>query len=117
MGEFFKGLLGLLTGNTASKALDIALERTEDVDKRNALVLQYVTIKEETRRAELARVTVPWVDAVHKMGRQIFWFGFMVGALVLIATGHSQELLDQANLLLSIAGGGGVYTVIKGKGK
>ena len=117
MSEFFKGLFSLLTGGTVSKVLDIALEKTEDVDKRNALIERFLEMKEVTRRAEISRVTVPWVDAVHKMGRQIFWFGFMAGMFVLIATGHSQELLDQANVLLSIAGGGGAYTVLKGRGQ
>lgn len=116
MGGFFQGLFSLLTGNTVSRALDIALEKTEDVDKRNALVIQFVTIKEETRRAELARVTIPWVDAAHKMGRQIFWLASMVAVVVLIATGHSQEIMDNAQLLMSISGGGGLYTLLKGRG-
>lgn len=117
MGEFIKGLFSLLGGGTVGKVLDIALEKTEDVDKRNALIERFLEMKEVTRRVEIQRVTVPWVDAVHKMGRQLFWFSFLVGVLALIATGHSQDLINQVQLLLSIAGGGGAYTVLKGRGQ
>lgn len=117
MGGFFNGLIALLTGGTASKALDIALEKTEDVDKRNAMLLEYVRIKEETRRAELARVTVPWVDALHKMGRQIFWLTSLVGILTLIGLGHGDELMRYAGALDTTAAGGLLYTLMKGRGQ
>lgn len=117
MSNFFSGIVALLTGNTASKALDIVLEKTVDVDKRNALVMQFLTMKEETRRAELARTTIPWVDAVHKMGRQIFWLATTTGVLVLIGIGRGEELLRYASVLDTSVLGGALYTLLKGKGR
>lgn len=111
------GLLSIFTSATADKALDIALEKTEDVDKRNALLLEYYRIKEATRTAEVNRVTVPWVDALHKMGRQIFWLVMGTGVIVLVAMGKGAELRQQADLLLAVLSGGGAYTLMKGRGR
>lgn len=113
----FGGLFGAFQSDTASKIVEVALEKTEDVDKRNALVMQFLQMREETRRAEVARVTVPWVDALHKMGRQIFWLAMGAGIVVLIAMGKGAELQQHAELLLAVLGGGGLYTAIKGRGR
>lgn len=110
-------LAGMFRSGTAERLVELALERTEDVDKRHALVLDYFRMKEETRRAELARVTVPWVDALHKMGRQLYWAGATAGVLVLIGMGRGAELAQHAELLLAALGGGGLYTALKGKGQ
>lgn len=113
----FGGLFGAFQSDTAEKIVEAALEKTEDVDKRNALVMQFLQMREETRRAEVARVTVPWVDALHKMGRQIFWLSMGAGVLVLIGMGKGPELKEHAELLIAVLGGGGLYTVIKGRGR
>lgn len=113
----WQGLLALLTGGTASKALDLAIERTEDVDKRNALVLEYYRLREETKRAEIGRVTVPWVDALHKMGRQLYIAGATAGVLVLLATGHGAELERYADFVWTVLGIGGGYVALKGRGQ
>lgn len=110
-------LVSVFTSDTSSKIVDVALEKTEDVDKRNALVMQYLSMKEETRRQEINRVTVPWVDAIHKMGRQIFWLSMGVGALVLIGMGRGDELQRHAEFLFAVLSGGGMYTLLKGKGR
>lgn len=115
--NWLQGLLALLTGNTASKALDIALEKTEDVDKRNALVLEYYRIREESKRAEINRVTVPWVDALHKMGRQLYIAGATAGVFVLLATGHGADLERYADFVWTVLGIGGGYVALKGRGK
>lgn len=113
----FGGLFGAFQSDTASKIVEVALEKTEDVDKRNALALEFFRQREETRRAELARVTVPWVDALHKMGRQLFWIAMGVGLVALIAMGKGAELQQHAELLLAVLGGGGLYTAMKGRGR
>lgn len=122
MGGLLKVLLGLFgaggTGATAvDKGLDIVLEKTEDVDKRNALYLEYFRIKEETRRQEINRVTVPWVDAFHKMGRQLYWAGVTAGVMVLIGMGKGAELAQYAEFFSAAVAGGGIYTVLKGRGR
>lgn len=117
MGGLLKTILGFFSSDTASKVIEVALEKTEDVDKRNALVMQFLQMREETRRAEVSRVTVPWVDALHKMGRQLFWLLMGVGAMVLIAIGKGAELQQHAELLFAVLGGGGLYTAIKGRGR
>lgn len=114
---WLRSLIGLLTGGTAARVLDIALEKTEDADKRNELVLEYFRLREETRRAEINRATVPWVDALHKMGRQIFWLAALAAVAVLIALGRGPELKEYAEFFFTAAAGGGVYTLLKGRGR
>lgn len=115
--NWLQTIFGFLGGSSVSKALDYALERTEDVDKRNALVLEYYRMKEETKRAELAKVTVPWVDAVHKMGRQIMILVTIVGMGVLLAMGKGDVLREYSEFVFTVLGLGGGYVALKGKGQ
>lgn len=117
MANFFQALIGLFSTDAIPRTLETLMKGVEDVDKRNALVMQFLTMKEETERARLNKSTIPWVDAVHKMGRQIFWLTFILVLGVLIALGHGPELIQYANLFMAAAGGGGAYTLLKGRGQ
>lgn len=108
---------GLFRSNTAERLVELALERTEDVDKRNELLLAYVREREETRRAEIARVTVPWVDALHKMGRQLYIGGVTAAVFALIALGHGEQLARYAEFIVGALSLGGLYVGLKGRGR
>jgi len=115
--SLFGGLASFWSSDNTGKVLDTVLEKTEDVDKRNALVMQYLGMREETRRAELARVTVPWVDAAHKMGRQILILSMVLGVLGCVALGRVEDLLKVYDLVLTALGVGGGYVALKGRGR
>jgi hypothetical protein len=96
-------------GKTITKALDLAKEYVEDKDKRNELAVEIIRIQAKADSVS----TVPWVDAVHKMGRQLLWFcviGFYVYSW------NKGKPIDLETLAL-LAGGPGLYTLMKGKGR
>lgn len=108
-------IFGFLGGSTVGKALDIALEKTEDVDKRNALLMEYMRMKEETERARFAVVTVPWVDAFHKISRPLLGMLAMIG--VFVAAFLHIDLSPYAEYLAGAGGLSGLYIMAKGKGR
>ena len=57
--------------------------------------------------------TIPWVDALHKMGRQITNYYIITIAFVLMLLGH-EITPTEASVLV---GGNALYQLIKGKGK
>ena len=97
----------------ADKAATIISETVEDVDKKNALIAELGKLKEQVYMAELSTSTIAWVDAVHKMGRQIISLVTIVGGFVLLAYDPSIDPMK----LAAIAAPGGVYNWIKGKGQ
>ena len=87
--------------------------------KRIALEERKVDVEElkqlkdgEEYKEELKTKTIPWVDALHKMGRQIMNYVLVGYALVCVFTGHE---ITQYELLL-IGGPNIAYQLIKGKG-
>lgn len=113
--SWFSTLIGFLGGSTIGKTLDIALERTEDVDKRNALLMEYMKMKEETERARFAVVTVPWVDAFHKISRPLLGLVAIVGVFTCAVL--QIDLAPYAEYLAGAAGLSGLYIMAKGKGR
>lgn len=111
LGQVFS----FLGGSTISKSLDYVLEKTEDVDKRNALLMEYMKMKEETERARFAVVTVPWVDAFHKISRPLLG---MIAMLGVFGAAYLQiDLTPYAEYLAAAGGLSGLYIVAKGKGR
>lgn len=62
--------------------------------------------------AEASTKTVPWVDALHKMGRQIQWVVFM---LLVVANGAGWLSINDLQMGM-LAGLGGIYQYQKGTG-
>ena len=93
-------------GPVAQIAGDVAREMTLDKDQVNQIT-QAIYI------AELNTKTVPWIDAVHKMGRQILAFA-QIGAYVWLAK-TGVEISPE--LVAGISGPAGIYTLLKGSGK
>ena len=105
-----KFLFGAGDGTSVvSKSLDLASEHIEDVDKRNDLAVRVI---EKSLQANDAK-TIPWVDAVHKMGRQLMMFALMLMYYFSWKSGNPIPVEELALL----AAGPGVYTLLKGKGK
>ena len=100
------------------KGMDIAKEAVTDKDKQNELIANLVEIKlrlehGESYLAELGTKTIPWVDGLHKMGRQIINVLTIVAVVLLMLLGKT--ITPEVAILL---GGGNVaYQLIKGKGK
>jgi len=96
-----------------TKALDLADQAITDKDALNDLKYSLRELKESTYQLELATKTVPWVDGLHKMGRQIISLVsiFAIVGLKLYGVDLSVEEM------LALAGPGGIYNFVKGTGE
>jgi|GEM_PF-1213206 len=109
-------IVGRLIG-LADKGLDLADQAVTDQDKLVELKSTLVEIKTEADQvlhlAELNTKTVPWIDGLHKMGRQLLNFYTITMAVVLLLM--NVELTPTVALILG--GPNAVYQFVKGKGK
>ena len=108
-------LFGGGSGGFASKALDLASEKMLDQDKLNDLITRIVEARLKLDIAKAQAKTIPWVDALHKMFRPMYWLLFTIAVFVFAYLGISLEAYEKYFLLAS--GGGGLYTLMKGRGK
>ncbi len=105
IGDMFKGTKELIS------------EAIVDEDKANAIIgsLDHLqqTVEKEIFMKELDTKTIPWVDALHKMGRQITnnLTIIVVGALMIFGV----EITPTAAIIFT--GGNVAYQLVKGKGK
>ena len=99
--------------NPINKAVEIVGEYVEDKDKANELTAQLEQLKQRVYLAELQTKTVPWVDAMHKMGRQVLSVASLIIPAVLLW--HNPDINPAS--LAAIVAPGGVYNWIKGKGR
>lgn len=96
----------------ADKAIDVIDEFVEDKDERNRLTAGLQRLKEEVYIVELQTKTIPWVDALHKMGRQIIsLLSMLVGAWL----AYTGKVDPQA--LFAILAPAGIYNGVKGRGR
>ena len=96
------------------KTTDIVAKAVTDKDKANEIIGNLEQIKiGSSYLAELATKTIPWIDGVHKMGRQIINILTIITVVILIGMGH--EITQWDAMLLG--GGNLAYQIIKGKGK
>lgn len=103
------GLLDFI--NPFNKALDLADQAIEDKDKVNEIKKALSLAAESTYRAELSTPTVPWIDALHKMGRQITGYIGYGLAFYMVKQGY-----DPMAAMAAVAPGG-IYAAFKNKGK
>lgn len=97
--------------NPFNKALDIVDKAVEDKDKANEIKQAIAEGAEQTYRKELETKTVPWVDALHKMGRQLTsYLGYGL-AFYMVKQGY-----DPMAAMAAVAPGG-IYAAFKNKGK
>jgi hypothetical protein len=97
--------------NPFNKVMDLVDQVVEDKDKVNEIKQAITMAAEETYRKELDTKTVPWVDALHKMGRQLTsYLGYGL-AFYMVAKGF-----DPMAVMAAVAPGG-IYAAFKHKGK
>ena len=105
-----------LIGKMFDETTAIVKEAVVDKDKQNEIIGNLEEMARQFDRElylkELEIETIPWVDALHKMGRQILNFVNIGAVVALVLLGH--EITGPLALLL---GGPNVaYQFIKGKG-
>lgn len=93
------------------KTADLISEAIEDVDKLNAIKGNLETLKQDVYKIELQTKTVPWVDALHKMGRQLTGYLGYALAFYMVYKGFD------AMAVMAAVAPGGLYAVFKNKGK
>lgn len=104
--------------NPFNKVIDLASEAITDEDKLNEFKheadmasTELKKMLEETYRTELATKTVPWVDALHKMGRQLMSYAGYGLAFYMVHQGY-----DPMAAMAAVAPGG-IYNYVKGRGQ
>ena len=110
--------MGLLSsipiiGKLIDSTHDIVSQVVVDKDKQNEIFGLLESMRQEVYLAELGTKTVPWVDALHKMGRQILNIATITATVLLL-------LLDveiTPTIALVLGGGNVSYQLIKGVGK
>ena len=108
IGDLFK---------TVDKTIDVVSEHVEDKDKKNEIIGGLQQSKQLVDKimhlAELQTKTIPWIDGLHKMGRQILNLVTVIAVVVLLLCGKT--ITPEVALILG--GPNMAYQIIKGKGK
>ena len=104
----------VLTAIKQDPASALKLKMAEMDFELKSRQLDIDTLKQEqsTYIEELRDKTIPWVDALHKMGRQIHAVLVIGVTVLLMLTGHDIT----STVALLIGGPPTAYTLIKGKG-
>lgn len=99
--------------NPINKAIGIVDQYVEDKDQANQLKAELSELKERSYQIELQTKTVPWIDGLHKMGRQLLsWASLLIPAVLLAYDPKIDPLA-----IAAMVGPGGVYNYAKGKGR
>jgi len=99
--------------NPLNKVLDIVDQAVPDKDKAAEIKGHLDELRQQVYMKELDTKTIPWVDATHKMGRQIMalaQLGFYAWAL------HAGVEITP-ELVGGVSGTAAIYTAMKGKGR
>ena len=87
---------------------NLVSEVVEDKDKANEINKKLMETAENTFIVELGTKTVPWVDALHKMGRQITGYLGYALAFFMVSKGG----VDPMAVMAAVAPGG-IYAAMK----
>lgn len=118
-------------GGIIGKGIDLVAERTVDVDKRNAAIVELVRLQIDADRnpvwiqalphwsgltigPRLALVAIIWAYAVHMLARVLLW-GWVLWLYVDMSRTLGQPV--DIETLAMMAAGPGIYTLLKGKGR
>jgi hypothetical protein len=107
--NFFKSIAGLFTGglgDTVEKGIELASEKMRSPDKADDIIGQVVL-------KSLDQKTIPIIDGIHKLGRQIM---MAVLAYWYYESWKAGNPIPFENFLM-IAGGPALYTMVKGTGR
>jgi len=104
-----------LIGQLFGKATDLISEAVVDKDKRNEIFGALEEIRYVAYMTELGTKTIPWVDALHKMGRQIQVYALVGMGFYCM---YMDIDFDKLKWVVMLVGGPSlVYQFLKGKGK
>ncbi len=92
-------------------------EYIQDPDKANEIIGRLDEMQAQIRVAELNTKTIPWVDALHKVGRQLISVVSIIAPMTVLAIHPEIDLAKILTVAGIGAGPGGVYNIIKGKGR
>jgi len=95
-----------------NKALELADQAVTDKDALHELKFSLRELRENTYQLELQTKTVPWVDGLHKMGRQILSLVSIVAVVVLKLCDYDLSMEEIA----ALAGPATMYNYVKGQG-
>jgi len=98
-----------IIGKLFDGVTDIAKEAITDKDKQNQILGMLQQLKQIIYLAELQTKTIPWVDALHKMGRQILAAMSIIATVTLLLLG----IEITPTIALIIGGPTTAYTLIK----
>lgn len=109
--NIFKSFFGLFTsgGSTVEKTIDIISQKVLDVDKQGELIAQVI----QAQISADSRATIPVIDAIHKLGRQLMMMTLAYWYYENWKIGNPIPLDD----FMLIAGGPAIYTAVKGRGQ
>ena len=90
------------------KGLDIVDQLVTDKDKAAELKAAFYL-------QELQTPTVPIIDAIHKMGRQLLAFGQILFYYLILQQYGNDAITPE--LVAGVSGAASIYTLVKGKGR
>lgn len=96
--------------NPFKDVTNIISEAVEDKDKANEINRKLMMAAEATYKTELNVKTVPWVDALHKMGRQITGYLGYGLAFYMVHKGGVDPMA-----MIAAVSPGGIYAAMKNK--
>jgi hypothetical protein len=99
--------------NPFNRIMDVVDEAVVDKDMKIKLQNELEQLKQQVYIAELNTKTIPWVDGVHKLGRQgLSLLTLLIGAWLI----HKHPELDMGTLM-AIAAPTGLYNLAKKEGR
>ena len=107
--SFWSGFTSLFTGGmgkTVEKGIELASEKVRDTDKADEIIGKVIMKSLDER-------TIPIIDGIHKLGRQLM---MMVLAYWYYESWKAGNPIPVEDFMI-IAGGPALYTVLKGTGR
>lgn len=98
--------------NPFNKVIDVVGEFVEDKDALNKINGEIENLRQAVYLQELGTKTIPWVDALHKMGRQLMSYATLGAGVYLLSINPDINPVTMA----AIVGPAGLYNVVKGRG-
>jgi hypothetical protein len=95
------------------RGVDIVDKAVLDKDQANELKEVFRQLEERSYQMELETETIPWIDGLHKMGRQIISLVSIIGGYIFLSYYPDVDPMKLATL----SAPGGIYAWVKGKGK
>lgn len=99
--------------NPFNKVVGVVGEYVEDKDALNKINAEIENLRQSVYLRELETKTIPWVDAFHKMGRQLMSYATLGAGVYLLSVNPDINPVTMA----AVVGPVGVYNAVKGKGR